>query len=164
MPPGSSRVAIYPGSFDPVHLGHVDIAHRAARLFDEVIVAIYDRPAKSVLFETAQRVSLFQAAVQKANIRVMPYTGLTAEFARSQGAAAIVRGLRATSDFEYEYQMTTMNRHLVPAVEAVFLMTSLEYAYLSSSIIKEVAAQGAPLEGLVPEHVATALRERFKCS
>jgi pantetheine-phosphate adenylyltransferase len=152
------RVAIYPGSFDPVHLGHIDIAHRAAAVFDRVIVAIYDRPSKSLKFSTDERVRLFQDGVQRKNIDVIPYTGLTIDLARRVGARAILRGLRATSDFEYEYQMTTMNRHLEPSVEAVFLMTSLEYAYLSSSIIKEVAAQGAPLDGLVPDHVAAALR------
>jgi len=152
------RVAIYPGSFDPVHLGHIDIAHRAAAVFDRVIVAIYDRPSKSLKFSTDERVRLFQDGLQRKNIDVIPYTGLTIDLARKLGARAIVRGLRATSDFEYEYQMTTMNRHLEPSVEAVFLMTSLEYAYLSSSIIKEVAAQGAPLDGLVPDHVAAALR------
>lgn len=164
MSPSSDRpqrIAIYPGSFDPVHFGHVDIAHRAAAIFDQVIVAVYDRPAKSLLFDANERVDLFRAVIERDNIAVMPYGVLTAEFARQAGAAAIVRGLRATSDFEYEYQMTTMNRRLVPSVEAVFLMTSLEYAYLSSSIIKEVAAQGAPLDGLVPEQVATALRSRF---
>jgi pantetheine-phosphate adenylyltransferase len=152
------RVAIYPGSFDPVHLGHIDIAHRAAAVFDRVIVAVFDRPSKSLKFTTDERVRLFQDGVQRENVEVIPYTGLTIDLARRLGARAIVRGLRATSDFEYEYQMTTMNRHLEPSIEAVFLMTSLEYAYLSSSIIKEVAAQGAPLDGLVPDHVATALR------
>ncbi|HEX3246216.1 MAG TPA: pantetheine-phosphate adenylyltransferase [Chloroflexota bacterium] len=152
-------IAVYPGSFDPVHLGHIDIAHRAAAVFDRVIVAVFDRPSKSLRFTTDQRVRLFQDGLQCDNIQVIPYTGLTIDLARKLGAGAIVRGLRATSDFEYEYQMTTMNRHLEPSIEAVFLMTSLEYAYLSSSIIKEVAAQGAPLEGLVPHHVATALRE-----
>jgi pantetheine-phosphate adenylyltransferase len=152
------RTAIYPGSFDPVHLGHIDIAHRAAAVFDRVVVAVFDRPSKALKFSTDERVRLFQDGVQRTNIDVIPYAGLTIDLARKLGARAIVRGLRATSDFEYEYQMTTMNRHLEPSIEAVFLMTSLEYAYLSSSIIKEVAAQGAPLDGLVPDHVAAALR------
>jgi pantetheine-phosphate adenylyltransferase len=153
-----ARIAIYPGSFDPVHLGHIDIAHRAAAVFDRVVVAVFDRPSKSLRFSTDERVRLFQGGLKCDNIEVVPYSGLTIDLARKLGARAIVRGLRATSDFEYEYQMTTMNRHLEPSIEAVFLMTSLEYAYLSSSIIKEVAAQGAPLEGLVPDHVAAALR------
>ncbi|MFN0073213.1 MAG: pantetheine-phosphate adenylyltransferase [Chloroflexota bacterium] len=155
------RIAVYPGSFDPVHLGHIDIAHRAAEVFDRVIVAVYDRPSKSLRFNTEDRVRLFRECVERDNIEIIPYTGLTIDLARRVGARAILRGLRATSDFEYEYQMTTMNRHLDPSIEAVFLMTSLEYAYLSSSIIKEVAAQGAPLEGLVPEQVAAALRAEF---
>lgn len=158
---GGGRTAIYPGSFDPVHHGHIDIAHRAAEIFDRVLVAVYDRPAKSLLFSTDERVQLIRDGLERDNIEVIPYTGLTIDLARRHGACAILRGLRATSDFEYEYQMTTMNRHLERSIEAVFLMTSLEYAYLSSSIIKEVAAQGAPLEGLVPAHVASALRGRF---
>jgi pantetheine-phosphate adenylyltransferase len=153
-------IAIYPGSFDPAHLGHVDIAHRAAVIFDRVIVAVYDRPAKSLVFDAQERVRLFQDAISMENIEVTTYSGLTVDFARERGAVAILRGLRATSDFEYEYQMTTMNRHLSPSIEAVFLMTSLEYAYLSSSLIKEVAAQGAALDGLVPDNVAAALRAR----
>jgi pantetheine-phosphate adenylyltransferase len=154
----SDRIAIYPGSFDPVHLGHIDIAHRAAAVFDRVIVAVFDHPAKTLRFSTEERVRLFQEGLTCDNVDVIPYVGLTIDLARKLGARAVVRGLRATSDFEYEYQMTTMNRHLDPSIEAVFLMTSLEYAYLSSSLIKEVAAQGAPLEGLVPDHVAAALR------
>jgi pantetheine-phosphate adenylyltransferase len=157
-PDSQGKIAIYPGSFDPVHLGHIDIAHRAAAVFDHVVVAVFDRPTKSLRFNTEDRVRLFEQGLKRDNIEVIPYSGLTIDLARKLGARAILRGLRATSDFEYEYQMTTMNRHLEPTIEAVFLMTSLEYAYLSSSIIKEVAAQGAPLDGLVPEHVASALR------
>lgn len=151
-------MAVYPGTFDPVHLGHVDIARRAAGLFDQVIVAVYDRPSKVLAFSTGERIELFRQALgELANVEVASYTGLTIDFARQRRASFLVRGLRATTDFEYEYQLNTMNRHLAPAIESVFLMTSLQYAYLSSSLIKEVAAQGAPLDGLVPEVVARAL-------
>lgn len=156
-------VAVYPGAFDPVHLGHVDIVQRAAGLFDHVIVAIYERPNKALAFSTDERIELFaQALGDLPNVEVTGYSGLTIDFARQRQAGFLVRGLRATTDFEYEYQLNTMNRHLAPTIESVFLMTSLQYAYLSSSLIKEVAAQGAPLEGLVPEVVARALRSRLR--
>lgn len=159
------RIAIYPGTFDPVHNGHVDIARRAATLFDEVIVAVYDRPAKSLLFSPEERIALARESINESNdgcrITVEGYSGLTVQYAKARGACAIVRGLRAVTDFEYEYQMTTMNRHLEPDVETVFLMTSLRFAYLSSSIVKEVAKGGANIEGLVPPGVAEALTRRF---
>lgn len=158
------RTAVYPGTFDPVHYGHVDIARRAARLFDRVIVAVYDRPAKALLFSPAERIELFRASLDQAgahDVLVEGYSDLTVHYARERGADAVVRGLRALTDFEYEYQMTTMNRHLQPEVETVFLMTSLEFAYLSSTLIKEVAAGGAALEGLVPPMVAEALTARL---
>jgi pantetheine-phosphate adenylyltransferase len=152
-------VAVYPGAFDPVHLGHVDVAKRAASLFDRVIVAVFTRPSKSLAFSGEQRIALFARALADVpNVEVQGYDGLTIDFARQHAARFLIRGLRATSDFEYEYQMNTMNRHLEPTIETVFLMTSLQYAYLSSSLIKEVAAQGAHLKGLVPDFVAEALR------
>jgi len=160
----AGRLAIYPGTFDPVHHGHVDIARRAARLFDQVVVAVYDRPAKSLLFSPEERISLFRAsldAVGAHDVVVEGYSGLTVNYAHRRGASAIVRGLRAVFDFEYEYQMTTMNRHLQAAVETVFLTTSLEFAYLSSTIVKEVAFGGAELDGLVPSVVAEALTSRL---
>lgn len=162
--PGRRRIAVYPGTFDPVHLGHLDIARRAARLFDQVIVAVYARPSKSLLFAADERIGLFRASLDAAgahDILVEGYSGLTVHYARERGATAIVRGLRAVTDFEYEYQMTTMNRHLQPEVETVLLMTTLEFAYLSSTIVKEVAAGGAALDELVPGVVAAALTARF---
>jgi pantetheine-phosphate adenylyltransferase len=121
-------------------------------------VAVFDRPSKPLAFPGEKRIELFRRGVADVpNIKVLGYDGLTIDFARNHGARFLIRGLRATSDFEYEYQMNTMNRHLEPGIETLFLMTSLQYAYLSSSLIKEVAAQGAKLDGLVPEFVADAL-------
>lgn len=135
------------------------MAQRAASLFDQVIVAVFDRPTKGLAFSGEERIGLFARAMAEVpNVEVRGYGGLTIDFAREHAARFLIRGLRATSDFEYEYQMNTMNRHLEPTIETIFLMTSLKYAYLSSSLIKEVAAQGAHLEGLVPDFVAAALR------
>jgi pantetheine-phosphate adenylyltransferase len=161
--PAGGRLAIYPGTFDPVHFGHVDVVRRAAQMFDEVQVSVVrDRPSKPLLFTTDERVTFFrQALFDVPNARVEAYEGLTVTHAEQSGANFIVRGLRGTSDFEYEYQMTTMNRHLAPSVDTVFMMTSLKYLYLSSSLIKEVASQRGSLEGLVPDHVAAVLRAKF---
>jgi pantetheine-phosphate adenylyltransferase len=154
----AGRVAVYPGAFDPVHLGHIDITRRAAAIFDRVIVAVFNRPNKPLTFSGEMRIELFRRGVADVpNVEVHGYGGLTIDFARTHGASFLIRGLRATSDFEYEYQMNTMNRHLEPRIDTVFLMTSLEYAYLSSSLIKEVAAQGANVMRLVPDFVAEAL-------
>jgi len=159
------RIAIYPGSFDPIHNGHVDIVQRAATLFDELVVAVYDRPAKSLLFTPEERIDLVRRSLGEeiAGCRILAedYSDLTVQYARARGATAIVRGLRAVTDFEIEYQMTTMNRHLEPDVETVFLMTSLRFAYLSSSLLKEVARGGADIITLVPPVVADALLRRF---
>jgi len=159
--------AIYPGTFDPIHLGHVDIATRAASIFDELVVAVYDRPAKSLLFTVEERVALAgQALAGLPNVRVAPYGGLTVEFARQVGAQAIVRGLRVISDFELEYQMALTNRQLAPEIEFVCLMTRQAHAFLSSSIVKEIALLRGDVSGVVPPHVAVALeakrREREK--
>ena len=154
-------VALYPGTFDPIHLGHIDIAARASRIFDSLCIAVYDRPAKSLLFTVDQRVLLArQALADLSNLRVVPYGGLTVDFAREIGAGAIVRGLRVISDFELEYQMALTNSQLAPEIEFVCLMTRQAHAFLSSSIVKEIALLGGDVSGMVPSHVAAALDEK----
>jgi pantetheine-phosphate adenylyltransferase len=156
-------VAIYPGSFDPITLGHVDLAKRAARLFDKVIVAVYARSEKpGALFSVNERVELAsQALADVKNIAVESFSGLAVEYARACGASTIVRGLRAVSDFEYEFKLAHMNAHLAPEIEVVCLMTSSRHSFISSSLIREVAALDGDLTGLVPEGVLTALKQRF---
>jgi pantetheine-phosphate adenylyltransferase len=131
-------------------------------LFDEVVVAVFDRPNKNVLFDASERVALLaEALAEERGVRVESYSGLTVEYARAQQASAMVRGLRANPDFEFESQLALMNRHLCPDVETVFLMTALEYAHVSSSLVKEVARFGGDLAGLVPPHVAAALARKL---
>ena len=155
--------AIYPGSFDPVTNGHLDIANRAAALFDELIIGVYDRPSKHLMFSTAERVDLVKkAVVHLPNVRVVPYDELTVAFARKMKAKVMVRGLRMSSDFEREFEMALMNKKLDREVELVCLMTSLEYQFLSSSLLKEACELGGDITGLVPKHVATALKKRFQ--
>lgn len=159
------RRAIYPGSFDPITLGHVDVARRAARLFDKVIVAVYEGSEKSgALFTPAERMELARevlGAAPETNIRVDSFSGLTVDYARSQDADVIVRGLRAVSDFEYEFKLAHMNAHLDPGIEVVCLMTSSGHSFISSSLIREVAALGGDVDGLVPEPVGAALRAKL---
>lgn len=152
-------IALYPGTFDPVHNGHLDIACRSAQLWDHLIIAIYDRPNKSVLFSTEERVALFTESVKDwPNVEVVSYRGLTVEYARQVGAKVMVRGLRAVSDFEYEYQIALTNKQLAPEIEFCSLMTSQEHTFLSSSILKEVAILGGDVSHMCPEHVQEALR------
>jgi len=156
------RIALYPGSFDPFTNGHLDIAQRAAKLFDKLIVAVYEHPTKNVLFSAEERQEMVRQAVEGVpKIEAASFSGLSVEYARSRNACALVRGLRALSDFDYEFQIALMNRNLSPDLEATFLMTSLPYVFLSSSIVKEIAKLGGPLDGLVPTHVEGALRRRF---
>ena len=154
--------AIYPGTFDPITNGHVDIATRATSLFDDLIVAVYDRPLKDLLFSTSERVAMIQEALKElSGVTVKAYSGLTVNFARSIGARVIVRGLRVLSDFELEFQMALTNRKLAPEIDTVCLITRQEYAFLSSSIAKEIAMVGGCVDQMVPSHVAAALKEKF---
>jgi pantetheine-phosphate adenylyltransferase len=156
------HLAVYPGTFDPMHFGHIDIVRRAAKIFDELIVGVYDRPQKDVLFSIADRVDMArEALVELTNVRVQAYSMLTVDFLRQQGAAVIVRGLRVISDFEMEYQMALTNRSLDPGIDSICLMTSLEYAFISSSIVKDIAAAGGRVDQLVPPHVLRALKARL---
>lgn len=151
--------AIYPGTFDPVHRGHLDVVERACRIFDHVVVAVLDNPAKSPVFTVDERVRFLEESLKNVgNASVVRFSGLTVECAKEQGASVILRGLRAVLDFDYEVQMAMMNRHLEPAVETFFLLTKSRYAYLSSSLIKQLARFGGPLEEFVPLQVAQELR------
>ncbi len=151
--------ALYPGTFDPVHYGHIDITRRASLLWDNVIVAVYDQPSKHLLFTTEERVALFAEAVKDlSNVQVVSYQGLTVEFAREVGAKVMVRGLRAITDFEYEFQIALTNKRLAPDIEFAALMTSQEHTFLSASILKEVALLGGDISTMCPPHVAEALR------
>lgn len=155
-------IALYPGTFDPIHNGHIDIATRAAGVFDELVVGLYDRPSKKLLFTTDERIALATAALQHVpNIRVMRYYGLTVDFANQIDAQVIVRGLRAISDFEFEFQLALTNKRMAPDVETIGFMTSQAYLFLSSTILKEVAMLNGPVSDLVPRHVEMALRERL---
>ncbi len=154
--------ALYPGSFDPITNGHIDIASRAAAIFDKLIIGVYDRPEKHILFSTEERVDLVKKAVAHLkNVQVQPYSGLTVAFAKKIGARVMVRGLRMSSDFEREFEMEMMNKKLVPDLELVCLMSSLQYQFLSSSLLKEVAQLKGCLDNMVPEYVAVALRKKF---
>ena len=155
--------ALYPGTFDPVTMGHLNVALRAARLFDSLIVAVYDTPSKSLLFNTEERVGLMREAVADVgNVTVQPFSGLVVNTARDSGAAAIIRGLRSGPDFEYESQMFFMNRRLEPEVDMVSLMSDQEHMFISSSLLKEVAQLGGNISGMVPDHVAQALAEKYQ--
>jgi pantetheine-phosphate adenylyltransferase len=155
-------VAVYPGTFDPLTYGHMDIIERAAALVGKLIVGIYENPAKQPLFPLEQRVRLVEEAITGlSNVHVKAFKGLTVDFIRQVGGRVMIRGLRANSDFEREFEMALMNRKLAPNIELLCLMTSSQYQFLSSSLIKEVAKLGGCLEGMVPDHVAVALREKF---
>ena len=158
------RTAIYPGSFDPLTCGHIDIIERSARLFDRLIVAILTNPAKKPLFTAPERRDMIQeiSSSRFPNVEVDIFNGLLVDYAKRKNAQVIVRGIRAVTDYEYEFQMALMNRRLEPQIETVFMMPAENYSYLSSSIVKEVAELGGSITGLVPEVVATRLRERLK--
>lgn len=157
------RIAVYPGTFDPVTNGHLDILARATRLFDRVIVAVAAENYKQNLFTLKERVDLLRAEVgHMPGVEVEGFDGLLMDYVRSKGAVAIVRGLRAVSDFEYEFQLSTMNKKLSDEVETVFLMTASDYSFLSSSIIKQVAVLGGCIRGLVPPGVERAMAEKYR--
>jgi pantetheine-phosphate adenylyltransferase len=156
------RRAIYPGSFDPVTNGHVDIVERARKLFDEVVVAVAHNDEKQPLFPLEERLDLLRRTVGKIeNVRIAQFNGLLVEFAKAEKAVAVIRGLRAISDFEFEFQMALMNRKLDAIVETIFLMPKEEYTYLSSRIVKEIARLGGDVSSFVPARVATALNKKF---
>jgi pantetheine-phosphate adenylyltransferase len=155
-----TRRAIYPGTFDPITMGHLDIIERSSRLFDEIIVAVLFNINKQPMFSTEERVEMIRQIMPWANVRVGTFEGLLVHYAKEQEAQVIVRGIRAISDYEYELQMALMNRRLEPDVETVFLMAAEAYSYLSSRLIKEVFKLGGSITGLVPELVERRMREK----
>jgi pantetheine-phosphate adenylyltransferase len=156
-------VAIYPGSFDPITNGHLDIATRAAKLFDKLVIGVFDTPNKPLLFTTEERVELIRKSIAGLpNIEVESFGGLTVNFARKVKAQAMVRGLRMSADFEREFDMAMMTKKLYPELEFICLMSRVEYQFLSSSLLKEAASLGGDIHDLVPGHVAEALRKKFQ--
>ena len=161
------KIAIYPGTFDPITNGHLDIIERASELFDEVIVALARNSQKTPLFSETERLQLIERSLveycpERTNIRADAFQGLLVEYAAAKGATAVVRGLRALSDFEYEFQMALMNRKLAPNLTTIFLMPHEEYTYLNSTIIRELARYGKDVSSFVSRNVAEALKEKFE--
>ena len=155
--------AVFPGTFDPIHFGHIDIAVRAARMFDEIIVAVYDKPLKTLLLPPEIRIDLVRQSFDHTpKIKVMGYSGLTIQFCHAIGAQVIVRGLRVFSDFEYEFRMALANHRLDPDIEVVALITASDHTFLSSSTVREIASLGGDVKSMVPPHVNQALIKRFK--
>lgn len=154
--------ALFPGTFDPIHYGHIDIARRAARLFEELYIAVYDKPLKNLLFSPQERINLVKQSFQnERNIHVIGYSGLTVDVCHEIGAQVIVRGLRVFSDFEYEFRMALANNRLAPDVEVVALITHEEHTFLSSTTVREIASLSGDVQSMVPPHVARALQKRF---
>jgi pantetheine-phosphate adenylyltransferase len=155
-----SKVAVYPGSFDPITNGHLDVIHRAAAIFDQVIIAVADNPEKRPMFTTGQRLDLTKTAVRDLpNVIVDQFQGLLIEYCRRKGASVVVRGVRAVSDFEFEFQMALVNRKLEPRVETIFLMPKDEYTFISSRLVKEIAGLGGDVSDFVPPVVQQALKQ-----
>jgi pantetheine-phosphate adenylyltransferase len=153
--------AIYPGSFDPVTNGHLDLIHRGSKIFDELVVAILRNPEKNPLFSVPERREMLEAMTRDLpNVHVDEFEGLLVDYARTRNAAAVLRGIRAISDYEYELQMALMNRKLDPGLETIFMMPAEKYSYLSSRLVREVARLGGSVEGLVPPMVAERLRSK----
>lgn len=159
----SGKVAVYPGTFDPITMGHLDIIERALTIFDRVVVAVAKNPTKTPLFSLEERLAMIRKCFpsSKTRVEVDSVDGLIVDYAYRKGAKAIVRGMRAVSDFEFEFQMALMNRRLEREVETIFLMTGFRWIYISSSIIKDAARHGGDISGLVPDHVCEKLREIF---
>jgi len=156
------RIALYPGSFDPPTNGHLSIIQRGLKMFDGMIVAVLNNSAKDAVFTVDERVELLRGAVDDARIQVKTFSGLLVKFAQQEGVNTVLRGLRAVSDFEYEFQMANMNRKLDPRVETLFMMTGEDYFYISSRFVRDVARLGGDVSGLVPPNVLQALKKRFK--
>ena len=158
----SRKVAVYPGSFDPITYGHLDIINRGLKIFDEVIIAVAENPTKKALFTTAERVDLIREVLSgNGRAEIDTFGGLLIDYVLSRKASVIIRGLRAVSDFEYEFQIAQMNRAISQEVETLFMMTSVPFSYLSSSIVKEVSSLNGPVEGLVPPIVKKALDSKY---
>jgi pantetheine-phosphate adenylyltransferase len=156
------QIAVYPGTFDPVTHGHTDLVTRAARVFSKVIIGIADSPHKTPLFSLQERISMAQGELSNLdNVEVVGFENLLIDFVRGQGAGVIIRGLRAVSDFEYEFQLASMNRHLAEDIETMFLTPDEDYGFISSSLVKEVARLGGDVSDFVGNEVKAALRERF---
>jgi pantetheine-phosphate adenylyltransferase len=156
--------ALYPGTFDPITLGHIDIIHRARHIFENLVVAVADNPEKSPLFSVPERMDIIKSAIGNLDrVTITSFNDLTAKFAKSINAGVIIRGLRAVSDFEFEFQMALMNRKIEPDIETVFLMPSEKYSYLSSSLVKDIARRGGDVSAFVPEGVKGRLEKRFSC-
>lgn len=156
--------ALYPGTFDPITLGHVDIIHRARHIFGNLVVAVADNPEKHPLFSVPERIDIIKSAIENLDrVTITSFNDLTARFAKSINAIVIIRGLRAVSDFEFEFQMALMNRKMEPSIETVFLMPSEKYSYLSSSLVKDIARRGGDVSAFVPEGVKSRLEKRFAC-
>lgn len=159
----NKRIAIYPGTFDPFTNGHLDLVNRSLMAFDEVIIAIAPSLKKAPLFSLAERVSLIKKSLENSErVRIEPFEGLLVDYVKSRKGIVIIRGLRAVSDFEYEMQMALMNRQMNPRIETVFMMPSLEYSFLTATIVKEIASLGGPMSELVPPAVEKALLNKFK--
>ncbi len=155
-------VAIYPGRFDPVTAGHIDIVTRSSVLFETIVISVFDAPEGQTLFTTKERVALFEDAVKELkNVSVQSFSGLVVDCAHEAGAKAIVRGIRMNADFEYEFEMALMNRRLAPDIDVVCLMTDIRYQFVRASLIKEVSRLGGDIEGLAPANVIAALHQRF---
>jgi pantetheine-phosphate adenylyltransferase len=155
--------ALFPGTFDPIHYGHIDIAIRASRLFDELVVAVYDKPLKSLLFPPDVRIELVRRSFdQVSKIKVVGYSGLTVEFCREVEAQVIVRGLRVFSDFEYEFRMALANHRLAPEIEVMSLITAEEHTFLSSSTVREIASLDGDVSSMVPPHVEDVLKAHYR--